>query len=360
MRMSGRIIVTALLGAVGAIFGQAENVWLSKSHDFGAFDENLGTVYCDFKLVNTGSEPMAIIGVRANCGCTRPEFSTEPIAPGDTAVIRVGFDPTGRPGRFNKRINVDCSVDPTRTVLSISGTVIGAANTLKSRYPIEVGPVRMRTSVVAYGKVLKGETMGQYIDAYNASCDTLYPRVEGAPNYVNTIVQPAAVPPGEQFMISTILHSEQTDQWGVVTDSMFFYPDKSADEGRKIETVAIIEENFSRLTPEQLANAPLLDTSVTSIDLAQVSKSDGQLKRTFEIFNRGKSPLVIRAISCIDQAVAVELKNKTIKPGKKGKVTVTVTPSLIKSDELLNARINIIANDPQHPSMMVRVVAEVI
>lgn len=50
----------------------------------------------------------------------------------------------------------------------------------------------------------------------------------------------------------------------------------------------------------------------------------------------------------------------TIKPGKSARVDVTITPAKIKSNELLNARINIIANDPAHPSTMVRVVGEII
>ena len=40
-------------------------------------------------------------------------------------------------------------------------------------------------------------------------------------------------------------------------------------------------------------------------------------------------------------------------------MTVRVDPSKIGRTELLNARINIIANDPAHPSTMVRVVGEV-
>lgn len=352
--------MAAFVGLLAAVCGMAQNRWVSKVHDFGAFDENLGTVYCEFRLVNTGSEPISITGVRANCGCTRPEYSREPVAPGDTAVIRVGFDPKGRPGRFSKRINVDCSAEPTRSVLTITGTVIGSSNTLRSRYPVEVGPVRLRTSTIAYGKVLKGETMGQYIDAYNTSADTLRPRIEGAPKYIRTIVQPAVVPPGEQFILSTILHSNQTPQWGVVADSLMFYPDARASEGRKVETVAIIEENFSKLTPEQLAKAPLIDTDLTAIDLEKLSRSDKPVKRSFTITNRGKSQLIIRAIACPDPAVEVALKDHTIKPGKSARVDVTVTPSRITRSELLNARINIIANDPLHPSTMVRVVAEIV
>lgn len=353
--------VLASLACVGlALSGAAENKWESRIHDFGAFDEDMGTVYCEFRLVNRGSEPIAITGARANCGCTRPEYSREPVAPGDTAVIRVGFDPKGRPGRFSKRIHVDCSAEPARSVLTITGTVIGSSNTLRSRYPIEVGPVRMRVGTIAYGKVLKGETMGQYIDAYNASSDTLRPRVEGAPKYIRVMVQPAVVPPGEQFILSTILHSNMTQQWGVVTDSLMFYPDAGASAGRKIETVAIVAEDFSKLTPEQMAKAPLLDTDLTAIDLKKLSRSDKPVKARFVITNRGKSPLMLRAVTCPDPAVEVTLKDRTVKPGKSVKVDVTVDPARITNRELLNARINIIANDPLHPSTMVRVVAEMV
>lgn len=357
--MQLRLLTTAAVIAASSLALSARNQWIGgETHDFGAFDEDTGTVYCEFRMVNEGSEPMAIVGARANCGCTRPEYSTDPVAPGDTAVVRVGFDPKGRPGRFSKRIYVDCSADPTRSVLEITGTVIGSSNTLRSRYPIEIGPVRMRSGTIAYGKLLKGETMGQYIDAYNASADTIRPRVSGTPRYINVIVQPAVVPPGEQFILSTILHTDQTRQWGVVTDSLTFYPDASSTQGHRIETVMILEENFSKLTPQQLANAPVLDTDVTAIDLERLSKAQAPVKTCFEIRNTGRSPLEIRAISCPDPAVSVKLRSNTIKPGKSTRADVTVTPALVKSPELLNARINIIANDPAHPSVMVRVVAE--
>lgn len=353
------LLAGVALMSLPTLTASAQNHWIGgDEHDFGAFDEDTGVVYCEFRMINEGSEPMAILGARANCGCTRPEYSREPVAPGDTAVIRVGYDPKGRPGRFAKKIFVDCSADPTRSVLTITGTVIGSSNTLRSRYPIEIGPVRMRTAVIPYGRVLKGETMGQYIDAYNASADTLRPRVENMPKGINVIVQPAVVPPGEQFVISTILHSNQINRWGTVTDSLTFYPDSDAREGRKIETVVILEEDFRRLTPDQLAKAPLIETSTTAIDLRSLNRSDSPVRQSFTVSNKGKSPLIIRDITCADQAVSLEMKNRTIRPGKSARVDLTIDPAKVKSRDLLNARIFIIANDPTHPSTTVRVVAE--
>lgn len=344
--------------SIGALTAAADGEWLEKVHDFGAFDEEVGTVYCDFRLVNTGAEPMSIFGARANCGCTKPEYPREPIAPGDTAVVRVGFDPKGRPGRFSKYINVDLSTVPQRTRLTICGTVIGSSNTLRSRFPVEAGPMRLRAKALPYGKVYKGSTSGQYIEAYNASADTIRPVVTYSPKYIKTIVQPAAVGPGEQFIISTVFHADYTKLWGAATDSIVVLPNGPGSEPIAIETVAIISEDFSSMTPQQLADAPLLDTSTTAIDLERISRTDKPIKRSFEVKNLGKSPLIIRRISCPNPAVEVTMKETKIKPGKSAKVEVTVTPSLIGRTELLNARINIIANDPQHPSTMVRVVGE--
>lgn len=345
-------LVTPLLKAEG------KGVWLNSKYDFGAFDENLGMVFCEFRLVNAGDEPIAIIDARANCGCTRPEYSRDPIAPGDTAVVRVGYNPTGRPGRFQKHVNIDLDCKPRRTSLTIQGTVIGTSNTLKSRFPVSAGPMKLRSKVIAYGEVYKDRTGSQFLEGYNASADTLRPAVSGVPPYISLLIEPAAVPPGDRFVISTVIDGTKIDDWGIVTDSMTVAASAGSPDRITVETVAIVNEDFSNLTAAEREKAPRLDTDVTAVDLQRISRGDAPVKRTFTISNKGKSPLIIRRISCPDKAVDVKVKNLTVKPGKSVKAEVTVDPSLISTD-LLNARINIIANDPDHPSTMVRVVAEV-
>lgn len=359
MRIPRFIAAALFVASATAANADGSGIWLEQKHDFGAFDEDLGTVYCDFRLVNASDEPIAIINARANCGCTKPEYSRAPIAPGDTAVIRVGFDPKGRPGRFVKYINVDLDSNPKRSSLSIQGTVIGASNTLKSRFPVSLGPMKLRSDIISYGNIYKGQTTGQYLECYNASADTLRPVVVSKPDYINVIMEPAEVPPGDRFVLSTVFHGDRVKTWGLVTDSMTIALAKNSPERMKIETVAIIAENFSKLSAKEREEAPVIDTDETAIDLSRLSRSEAPLQRSFTIVNKGKSPLLIRRIYCPDPAVSVRLKNDKIKPGKSEKVEVTVNPALIGDTELLNARINIIANDPDHPSTMVRVVAEV-
>lgn len=76
-----------------------------------------------FNVKNTGDKPLILNEVKASCGCTTPEFSTDPILPGKTAQIKVGYN-TSIKGSFNKVIEV-FSNDPqnSRSVLYIKGNV---------------------------------------------------------------------------------------------------------------------------------------------------------------------------------------------------------------------------------------------
>lgn len=348
------IAIIALL--TGAAAG-AQVRWIEKIHDFGAFDEDLGTVYCRFGAVNEGTEPMAVIAARANCGCTRPEFTREPVNPGDTAWVTVGFDPKGRPGKFEKNIYVETDAEQSRTTLRIRGTVIGAGNTLKSRYPVEAGPMRLRGTTVAYGPVIKDHSAVKSLEGYNASPDTIRPVISGAPRHINVICEPRAVAPGEQFVVSCIYHSDLSPDWGLVTGTFTLAPNPGA-EAVTVETVAIIKEDFSGMTPEQMDRKPVMTLSDHRIDLGKINRDAKKVTAKFRVTNSGADPLVIRSLSCPDPAVKLDLSASKIKKGKSATVTVTVDPSAIKPSSPLNARITVIANDPVNPTETIRLTAE--
>ncbi|KMQ67872.1 hypothetical protein ACM39_11055 [Chryseobacterium sp. FH2] len=76
-----------------------------------------------FTVTNTGDKPLVISNVKASCGCTTPEFNTDPIMPGKTAKIKVGYN-TAINGPFNKMIEVFSNdAANSRTVIYIKGNV---------------------------------------------------------------------------------------------------------------------------------------------------------------------------------------------------------------------------------------------
>ncbi len=78
-------------------------------------------VFHFFEVTNTGKDPMVISNVQTSCGCTTPEWSKEPIAPGATAKIRVGYNAAGE-GHFEKFITIMYNQNLTKQV-KITGTV---------------------------------------------------------------------------------------------------------------------------------------------------------------------------------------------------------------------------------------------
>lgn len=332
-------------------------VWIETIHDFGAFHEDMGKVYCTFRAVNTADAPIAVVSARANCGCTTPKYPAGLIAPGDTLSVTVAYDAKGRPGRFEKKVYVNTS-DGTSSTLRVRGTVIGAQNSLEGRYPVKAGEIRFSTSVLPFGEVLKGGVALAEIRGYNPTNDTIFPGVSNVPGYIDVRVRPQAVPPGEQFLLAATATSDLCQGWGFVTDSLTVIPDtKTAETTFPVSTIIIVREDFSGMTPGQLKQAPRCSASETTLDFGRFSKNSGKIMRNFEIENNGLTTLLIRDISTPEKSLTISKFPSSVKKGKKTAVSVSFDPAKL-SGELLNARITVITNDPEHPVQMIRTVGE--
>lgn len=87
--------------------GKADIKFEQTTHNFGTFSENSPVVSYTFKFTNVGDAPLVIHQAVASCGCTVPEYSQEPIAPGKTGTVKVTYNGTGRyPGHFKKSITL--------------------------------------------------------------------------------------------------------------------------------------------------------------------------------------------------------------------------------------------------------------
>jgi hypothetical protein len=74
------------------------------SFDFGKIPQGRPVTH-NFEVVNKSTEPLVIDNVEASCGCTTPEWSEAPIAPGASSLIKVGFNASTE-GKFQKTITI--------------------------------------------------------------------------------------------------------------------------------------------------------------------------------------------------------------------------------------------------------------
>ncbi|HRE51126.1 MAG TPA: DUF1573 domain-containing protein [Flavitalea sp.] len=90
------------------------------SYNFGKIPQGRPVEHV-FELVNKGKGLLLIRHVHATCGCTTPEWSQEPIAPGASSSIKVGFNAASE-GHFSKTITISYNGNLTKTI-EISGDV---------------------------------------------------------------------------------------------------------------------------------------------------------------------------------------------------------------------------------------------
>lgn len=62
-----------------------------------------------YTVENVGDKPLMIANVQVSCGCTVPQFSKDPISPGQTAEIILEFNSTGKPGHQKKNALIVCN-----------------------------------------------------------------------------------------------------------------------------------------------------------------------------------------------------------------------------------------------------------
>lgn len=343
-----KILLAILCAATVAATSATESVrWLETRHNFGAFNEEMGPVSTTFRFVNTGDEPVAIVAARPSCGCTAPKYSRDAIAPGDTAYITVTFDPKMRPGRFSKYVAVDLSFVDSRQKLVISGTVVGAAPSLEQQYPEEcAAKMRLARNAVLMGNITKGELKTYFLKAYNGGSDTLMPKVTEAPSYITANVAPEKVAPGEQCSFIFYFDSSKCPEYGLVRDTVQISP--MADAGCSMPIMAIVAEDFTKMSDKDRAKAPVLKIESERMDFGTFKAGDSPISRTMAIENAGHSVLELRRVYSLSPGVQVSCNKTHLKPGQKAEVTVTVFPSQLQGDRLM-AGISIIANDPLNP-----------
>lgn len=94
----------------------------SDTYDFGKVAEGKHVEH-EFRFKNTGGSPLIISNVQASCGCTTPDYSKNPIAPGEEGLVKVVFNSAGQMGKQHKVITVTSNALSTNTLLHLRGEV---------------------------------------------------------------------------------------------------------------------------------------------------------------------------------------------------------------------------------------------
>lgn len=125
-----KTIITILFIGLLSIGGYAQNKtakieFKTDTIDYGTVEKGADGLRT-FEFTNTGDAPLIISDVKSTCGCTVPQWTKEPIMPGQSGEIQVKYD-TNRVNPIRKTITVISNAVTPTVALKIKGTVVDAS-----------------------------------------------------------------------------------------------------------------------------------------------------------------------------------------------------------------------------------------
>lgn len=126
---AGLLFSVATQAQTGVPAKPAENETLllkQTNYDFGKIQQGRPVTHV-FEIRNNGKEALRIENVQASCGCTTPEWSYDPVQPGGTTTLKVGYNSAAE-GPFSKTVTIFYNGNQTK-VITISGNVYKAPAT---------------------------------------------------------------------------------------------------------------------------------------------------------------------------------------------------------------------------------------
>ncbi len=357
--MKRAFMVAVLASFVLSGMGQPKVQLSSSEYNFGKFKEEAGRQTYDFTVKNDGNMPLVIQNIVASCGCTTPEWTKSPIPPGATGKITAIYDPANRPGAFSKTLAVYSNAKPQVVVLTIKGEVVPREKTVEEIYTFPVGPVRFESNHLAFTNVKKTEKKIRVMQIINTSNAPAKIEFENIPPHLALKANPETLKPGQKGIVEGTYDAVKNQNWGTVSDLIRVKVNGEVNPKVYYYVSANLVEDFSKLSKEDLVNAPVFNVASTNVDLGKMPDATSK-EVEFKFTNGGKNDLIIRHIrsTCGCTAVQQGVKDVPIKAGESSSIKAVFNSGSFKGKT--TKAIYVYTNDPRKSEVVLMLTAEVV
>lgn len=306
-----------------------------------------------FELTNKGNE-LNIDQVRVSCGCTTVDYPRQTIHRGDPFTVTATYD-ARQLGHFEKEVALFCNSSTKPFYLKMRGVVVEEANDFTGNFSYKVGGLMVDKNDVEFDDVNRGDYPVQLIHIRNNTPETVSPVIMHLPSYITATVSPTHIAPGKTGVASLKLDSRKLRDLGLTQTSVFMgkKPGEKVSLDKEISVSAVLLPDFDNMSETQLANAPKINLSETTLDLGSFGDKSSK-SGIISIQNTGRSELDIRSMQMFTSGMSVKLNKSKLKPGEQAKLKITVNKKLLRSARS-KPRVLMITNDPTQPKVVVKV-----
>jgi len=317
-------------------------------HDFGDILLDDGPQHCTFTMKNISKEVVVINRVISSCGCTDPEWSKQPIRPGESGRIDVTYKNDSGPYPFDKSITVMVTGLSKPVVLRIKGTAHDKKKSLKELFTYACGPLAFREGTPDIGQTEQGLVRHEEFEVANTSSRPVAVEFTRMTPGLDMVLTPNPLPSGAKGKVTCTVDTRRTATklWGrTLFTATVSEKDRPSNSGT-ISVKTLIKENFNSLTESQRNAGSLIQFDATSKSFGTVTKGDKK-QLSFAYGNMGRDQLIIYKVDSSEPGATIKTTTP-LKAGQKGELTVDIDTGAVPEGEVLYI-LTIITNSPLRP-----------
>ncbi|MDR2971274.1 MAG: DUF1573 domain-containing protein [Bacteroidales bacterium] len=353
--MKKQLLSFVLFLSALSLFAQPAIQFESTTIDFGNVKEEGGKVSGKFEFTNTGDQDLLLSSVKPGCGCTAADYTKTAIAPGQKGFIIATYDPFNRPGSFNKNIKVTTNEPKFKEGANGSPYMIYIKGNVEKRPPSKyetagykngIGNIRIKDNNLKFDLFSTESQSSNFLVMNFSEKESTFEPVN-LPNYIT--LEKTTLKPGEEKELSLTYNAAKRGEIGVFKDVVNIQTQDSIEPRITLFVESAIKEDFSKLTPKQLQDAPKAFLDSLNIDFGKIDKNTNPT-RQIQLYNKGKNPLIIRQLKSSTSVFSIASDITEIP--KDGFSTLTITLSTRNRRGVQNATIEIVTNDPANPLLI--------
>ncbi|MEG0500136.1 MAG: DUF1573 domain-containing protein [Rikenellaceae bacterium] len=305
--------------------------------DFGTIKEENGVVKAKFRITNISKKPYIMNYSYSGCGCVSSKVSKEPLMPGASRDITVEYNPTRRPGIFNKEMTLVSNNKKHSDALKICGEVIPKAKSIAELYPIKaIDGVQLSSDVFPFGIISQNEKHTEVINLFNNSRKEVSIKVVSNGDNLGTAeISTTKLQPKRKGQLQFTYDLKGNKKYGEFSNKIeLFINGKKWEHTIEVNALAIF--NFFEMSDEERRMAPRAIVSPLEYNTGTV---------TVPIYNNGKSDLKVLSVLKSNKEVIYNLSSEVIGQGKTEKITI------ISKKE---CEVTLLFNSPDTPVVVIK------
>lgn len=346
------LLIIALFTVTLSVMAQPRISSNKETHNFGQIEWK-HPVTVEYTITNTGDKPLVLTNVTTSCACSAASWTKTPIAPGEKGTVVASFDAKAL-GRFEKSVGIYSNAQPSLAYLKFTGEVVQEVKDFTKTHPYAIGQIRLSRTEFDFPDSHRGEEPTITFGVVNLSDRPYEPVLMHLPPYLKMEKKPDVLPKGGKGTIKLTLDTKQLTDLGLTQASVYlarFAGDK-VNEENEIPVSAVLLPDFSAMTEQEKANAPIIKLSKTDIDFSERLAKKSKVSEDIIITNAGKSPLRISKLQVFNSVVGVGLKKTLLQPGESTKLRVSIQKKSVGKKKH-HLRILMITNDPAQPKVAI-------